>query len=116
MIQKNQREVWLMKAPYSDYSSTKVRPVIIISNKHYNKNSDDFLAVHITTNKGHAYAMGIADNDFVNGGLLDESVVRFDTLTRYEVKLLVKRIGKISSKFYEKLYSKITGLISPPDS
>lgn len=101
-----------MKAPFSDYSSTKVRPVILISNNGYNKNSPDFIAVHITTNIDHKYAMSITNDDFVNGRLMDESAVRFDTVTRYEGKLLMKRIGKIKPEFYSKIYEKVIGLIS----
>ena len=48
MIKKEQRDVWLIQAPFSDYSATKVRPVIVISNNPYNRNTPDFLAVHIT--------------------------------------------------------------------
>ena len=113
MIQKNQREVWLIQAPFSDYSSKKVRPAIIVSNNQYNKNSQDFVAVHITSIKEHPYAMDITNNDFVNGKLTDESIVRFDTITRYEEKLLIKRIGKINTGFYNKIYEKIIKLISP---
>jgi mRNA interferase MazF len=112
MKQKSQREVWLIRAPYSDYSSSKVRPVIIISNNNYNKNSNDFIAVHITTNIDHQYAMKISNDDFTNGSLMDESIVRFDTITRYEGTLMIKRIGKIKPEYFSKIYEKIIKLIS----
>ena len=114
MTGKDQRDVWLMQAPYSDYSSAKVRPVIVVSNNSYNRNSQDFLAVHITTRIDHPYAMMLSGSDFVSGGISDESVVRFDTITRYEEKLLMRKIGKVKPEFYKKLYEKITALISSP--
>lgn len=110
MIKKEQRDVWLIQAPFSDYSSTKVRPVIIISNNPYNRKTPDFLAIHITTRKEHPYAMDISADDFVSGGLSDESIVRFDTVTRYEEKLLLKKIGKVKPEFYKKVHEKIAGL------
>ena len=111
MIKKEQRDVWLTQAPFSDYSSTKIRPVIIISNNPYNKKTLDFLAVHITTRKDHPYAMNISANDFVSGGLDDESIVRFDTVTRYEEKLLLRKIGKVKPEFYKRINGKIIELI-----
>jgi len=113
MIKKEQRDVWLIQAPFSDYSSTKVRPVVIISNNPYNRKTSDFLAVHITTRKEHPYAMNISSSDFVSGGLNDESIVRFDTVTRYEEKLLLRKIGKIKPEFYTKINEKIVELIRP---
>lgn len=110
-IQKEQLDVWLMNAPYSDYSEEKVRPVIIISNNDYNNQLVDFLGMHITTRKEHPYAIKIFDSDFVTGGLNRESIVRFDTVTRYEERLLVKKIGKIKKEFYQKIYEKVVELI-----
>jgi mRNA-degrading endonuclease toxin of MazEF toxin-antitoxin module len=111
MIKKEQRDVWLIQAPFSDYSTAKVRPVIIISNNPYNRKTVDFLAVHITTRKEHPYAIDLSRADFVSGGLEDESAVRFDTVTRYEEKLLLKKIGKIKPEFYRKVQEKILELI-----
>lgn len=102
----------MIKAPYSDYSKSKIRPIIIVSNNTYNKKSQDFIAVHITTNINHEFAIGISNEDFSNGSLIDESVVRFDTITRYEGNLLMKRIGKVKPEYYSKVYEKINELVS----
>lgn len=110
-VQKEQLDVWLMQAPYSDYSEGKIRPIIIISNNAYNQELFDFLGVHITTRKEHPYAIKISDTDFSVGGLNRESIVRFDTVTRYEERLLVKKIGRIKREFYQKIYDKILWLI-----
>jgi mRNA-degrading endonuclease toxin of MazEF toxin-antitoxin module len=85
--------------------------VIIISNNPHNRNTPDFLAVHITTRKEHPYAINLSQADFVSGGLEDESIVRFDTVTRYEEKLLLKKIGKVTPEFYKKVHEKIVELI-----
>ena len=111
MIKKEQRDIWLMHAPFSNYSETKVRPVVIISHNSYNRNTEDFIAVHITTRKEHPYMISLSQNDFVNGKLQDESVVRFDTVTRYNENLLLQKIGKVKPEFYLKTYQKIIELI-----
>ncbi len=91
-IPKEQLEVWLMRTPFSNYAEAKIRPIIIVSNNEYNKKLEDFLGVHITTRKGHFYSVPVLDADFTAGSLNRESFVRFDTVTRYEEKLLVKKI------------------------
>jgi mRNA-degrading endonuclease toxin of MazEF toxin-antitoxin module len=113
MIKKEQRDVWLIQAPFSDYSTAKVRPVIVVSNNPYNRKTADFLAVHITTRKEHPYAVDISGSDFTSGGLEDESTVRFDTVTRYEEKLLLKKIGKVRPEFYKTVHEKIVELTRP---
>ncbi|NYZ77266.1 type II toxin-antitoxin system PemK/MazF family toxin [Candidatus Micrarchaeota archaeon] len=113
MIRKEQRDVWLIRAPFSDYSAMKVRPVIIISNNPYNRKTPDFLAVHITTRTDHQYSLPVSAGDFVSGELADESIVRFDTISRYEEKLLLRKIGKIKPECHKKLYEKIVGLLNP---
>lgn len=110
-VKKEQLEVWLMRAPYSDYSNDKPRPVIIVSSNRYNDELLDFIGIHITTRLEHPYAIPISNNDFSVGMLNDKSVVRFDTITRYEERLLIKKIGKIKQGFYQKIYEKIIELI-----
>ncbi len=110
-IQKEQLDVWLMRAPYSDYSQEKIRPIVIVSNNEYNNEFFDFLGVHITTRKGHSQSIELSNRDFASGTLYEESAVRFDTVTRYEEKLLVKKIGRIKPEFYKRVYEKIAELI-----
>lgn len=45
----NQREIVLVPIPYSNLSLSKRRPVLIISNNHYNKNYLDILIAVITS-------------------------------------------------------------------
>ncbi len=49
-ITYNQREIVLVPFPYSDLTTTKRRPVLIISNNDYNHNFQDVLVYVITSN------------------------------------------------------------------
>ena len=110
-IKKEKLDVWFMRTPYSDYSENKARPAIIISNDNYNLEWLDFIAVLVTTRKEHPYAIKISNSDFSTGGLPEQSIVRFDTVSRYEENLLIRKIGKIKPEFYGKIYEKIVELI-----
>ena len=45
-----QGEIVLIPVPFSDLSSTKRRPVMILSNSEYNKLTDDIIVAAITSN------------------------------------------------------------------
>ena len=44
----NQGDVLLIPIPFSDLSSVKKRPVLVLSNDNYNKVTDDIIVVAIT--------------------------------------------------------------------
>ena len=44
-----QKEIVLVPFPYSDLSATKKRPVLIVSNNHYNNNFEDVIVCVITS-------------------------------------------------------------------
>jgi len=54
-----QREICLIPIPFTDLSAIKKRPVIIISNNHYNTKTNDILVMAITSN------LTIKDNSLV---------------------------------------------------
>lgn len=46
----NQGDILLVPIPFSDLSSSKKRPVLVISNDDYNASSFDLIVVAITSN------------------------------------------------------------------
>ncbi|PIN85194.1 MAG: hypothetical protein COV47_03445 [Candidatus Diapherotrites archaeon CG11_big_fil_rev_8_21_14_0_20_37_9] len=46
----NQADIILLPFPYSDLSSSKKRPALVISNNKFNSFSNDFICCLITTN------------------------------------------------------------------
>ena len=58
-----QREIVLVPFPFSDLSSAKKRPVLIISNNDYNQRFDDVVVCVITsTLQKDDYSMGAIQN------------------------------------------------------
>jgi len=87
-------DIVLLPFPFSDLSSTKLRPVLVLSASNL---QGDFLAVQITSQLHHVIQTPLADTDLIAGNLPKVSVIRPDKLFSLNQSLVVRRIGKLSS-------------------
>ena len=63
-----QRDIVLIPIPFTDLSSKKRRPVVILSNDEYNMNQEDIVVAAITSNiSDDEYSVRITQDD-VEGG------------------------------------------------
>ncbi|MBM4176100.1 MAG: type II toxin-antitoxin system PemK/MazF family toxin [Ignavibacteria bacterium] len=77
----NQREIVLVPFPYSDLSSTKKRPVLIISNNQYNQQFDDAVVCVITSNIfKDEYSIPLLNENLEVGVLPESSIVKVHKL------------------------------------
>ena len=59
-----QGEIILIPIPFTDLSSNKKRPVLILSNDNYNKMTDDIIVAAITSNiYDKIFTIKITEND-----------------------------------------------------
>jgi mRNA interferase MazF len=59
-----QGDIVLIPVPFTDLSSTKRRPVIVVSNDDYNQQRQDIVVVAMTSNPGAGrYAFTISSSD-----------------------------------------------------
>ena len=67
----NQRDIILIPIPFTDLSSNKKRPVIIVSNNLYNKNNPDIIVVAWTSNLifKSEYCIEVDSNNLETGKL-----------------------------------------------
>lgn len=80
-----QREIVLVPFPYSDLSSTKRRPVLIISNNDYNNDFPDILVCVITSNLfKDDYSVLLNDDDLEIGILPEQSIIKCHKLFTIE--------------------------------
>lgn len=86
-------EIVLLPFPFTDLSSHKKRPVLILTAANAQA---DFLAVQITSQPGHANAITLHNEDFVLGSLPKTSYVRPDKIVTLNQSLIIQRIGKLS--------------------
>ena len=96
-IMPEQRQICLIPIPFSDLTSAKRRPVLIISNDKYNNNSEDILVMAITSNlKNRINTKYFEQSDLETGDLKTPSLIRIDKIYSLHQKLLLNSFGKIS--------------------
>ncbi len=70
-----QRDIVLIPFPYSDLSTEKKRPVLIISNENYHKNNQDVICCALTSSKREIYhGIKINNQNLEEGNLKLESI------------------------------------------
>ncbi len=103
-----QRDIVLLTFPFSDLESSKVRPAIVLSNDKYNRRSEDFVAVPLTSNlKLRDYAILVTNNELESGNLIGDSKVKVDRVFSVSQRLVRMKIGRIKAEVHER----ITGML-----
>lgn len=93
-----QGDILLIPVPFSDLTSSKKRPVLVLSNTKYNTKTDDIVVAAITSNIiSKDYTIFISNNDMDNGFLKVDSCIRTDKLYTISQSIIITRIGKIKS-------------------
>ena len=92
-------DVILVKYPFTDLSSIKIRPAIIISESHP---SEDYFIVPLTSRIDNLLAGEFILEDWKSAGLNVKSAVKRGIFT-ISKGLIIKKIGNLSSKEKEKL-------------
>jgi len=91
-----QRDLVLLPVPFSDQSSRKVRPAIIVSNNKLNTSSEDLLLVPITSVLiEKSFSVLITQESLAEGKLLVVSRARADKIFPAEKTVIKMKIGSI---------------------
>ena len=108
-------DVVLIKFPFTDLSSTKVRPALVISNEHYNTNQDDVVLLLITSNTSRIssddYILGPSDSEFKDTGLKQTSAFRVGKIQTLNKKLINSKLGFVGSKTLNKIEDLLRNLL-----
>ena len=104
-------EIVLIPVPFSDLSSVKKRPVLVISNTSYNYANRDIIVVAVTSNLRQSGII-INTEDLVTGGLPKTSLIRCEKIYTLEQGIVLKSFGVISEKVLENVASEINKLIT----
>ena len=107
-----QKEIVLVPFPYSNLSSTKRRPVLVVSNNHYNQNFPDTLVCVITSNLfKDDYSVTLNDADLEIGIMPEQSVIKCHKLFTIEQSQIIKRFSIINDKKLEDVINKLMLLV-----
>src|SRR6185503_4556037 len=93
-IMPDQGDIMLVPIPFTDLSSTKRRPVIVVSRNAYHQNTTDMLVVAMTSNPAPVpYSFTITNVDMVLGPLNRPGQVRVDKIYTLAQTLAVRHFG-----------------------
>ena len=107
-----QGDILLIPIPFTDLTSTKKRPVLVLSNDNYNYKTDDIIVAAITSNiASKDYIILITNNDLVEGNLKVDSCIRVDKIYTLSQNIVVKKFGKVTSHVMNEVKNKINELI-----
>ncbi len=96
MTHYSRGDVILVPFPFSDQSTTKKRPAVIISSDRYNSISSDVVIMAITSRIDNLSPVGETTlRDWQDAGLLKPSAIKA-AISTIEQKLIHKKIGHLS--------------------
>ena len=107
-----QREIVLVPFPYSDLSSVKRRPVLIISNDKYNEQYKDVLVCVITSKiYQDNYSVEISNEELEYGFLAEPSCIKAHKIFLVNKSLIIKKFSVLSKKCFFEVVHIINNLI-----
>jgi len=104
-------EIVLIPVPFSDLSSVKRRPVLVISNTSHNFSNSDIIVVAITSNL-QQNGIVIETKDLLTGELPKMSVIRCDKIYTLEQRIVIKQLGMVSENILKNVIHDINILIT----
>lgn len=101
-------DVIVLPFPFTDLSTTKKRPALIIADL----NGDDYIMLQITSkNINDAYSIPLLNADFISGSLNQSSNIRPNKIFTLDEKLVLYKVGHISTAKFGECVSKIHSII-----
>lgn len=107
-----QRDIVLVPVPFSDLSSAKKRPVLVLSKTSYNRKASDVVAAAITSNLAASnIGIIITADDLAEGALPVDSLVRVDKIYTLNKRIIIKRYGRLNDAAFHKVLEALDDLL-----
>jgi mRNA interferase MazF len=109
-----QGDIVLIPVPFTDLTSQKRRPVVVISNNAHNQSGADVIVVAMTSRPAVApYGFQISSADLVQGTLNRPGTVRVDKIYTLAKSIIVKRFGTVSPDVVDRIRHVLDALTLP---
>ena len=83
--------------PFTDQTSSKKRPAVIISSNTYNQKKSDLIIMAITSQLSSSITFGeLPVTDFSSAGLIKPSVIK-PVISTIEKSLVIKKLGQLQN-------------------
>lgn len=103
-----QRDIILIPIPFSDLTSIKRRPVLVLSNDQHNQRSEDVLVAAMTSRLSRIpYSVRVRAADLIEGKLKRESLIRMDKIYTLSKTIIVKRFGRIKDTTFRQVLTQL---------
>lgn len=107
-----QGDVILVPVPFTDLTSLKRRPALIISTNTYNESHEDIVVVAMTSNiEPRDFSIIIDTGDMARGELKAKSMIRADKIYTLNKSIVLKTFGGVKPEVMLKIKNTILGLI-----
>ena len=104
----SQGDIVLIPVPFTDLSSTRRRPVIVISNDGYHATTEDMVVVAMTSNPNVTpYSFVLTNADLLAGSLNRPGTVRSDKIYTLSQKLVVKTFGRVRETVLDEISKRL---------
>lgn len=98
----NQGEILIVPFPFSDLSSIRQRPVLVLSKSIDNKQADDIITCGITSNlKETKYSIVIDNENLERGSIPKKSRIKVDKLFTLDKRIIKKSIARVNKETFD---------------
>ena len=112
-MRPNQGDIVLVPVPFTDLTSQRRRPVVVVSNDAYHVTTQDFVCVAMTSNlKDEPYSFEITTADLASGTLNRPSRVRADKLFTLAQAIIVTRFGRVNTATLDRIRQLVADLMT----
>jgi len=106
-------DIVLIPVPFTDLSSQKRRPVIVVSNNVYNRMTSDIVVVAMTSNPHFSnFTFQIDSADLKQGKLNRRGHVRVDKVYTLAQSIVIKTFGKVQDHVLDRIRAIFQGIVS----
>lgn len=107
-----QGEILLIPIPFSDLTSNKKRPVLVLSNDGYNDKTEDIIVAAITSNLAtKEYVVMLSSDDLDEGTLKVDSCIRVDKIYTLSQNIVVSKFGTVKKCVIDAVKKRLYELI-----
>ena len=109
-----QGDIVLIPVPFTDLTSRKKRPTIVISNNACNRGGLDIIVVAMTSNPAVVpFSFRITSADLVEGKLNRPGTVRVDKVYTLAKWIIVRKFGKVAPYVVDRIRGMFETLTAP---
>ena len=111
-IRCEQQDIVIVPFPFTDLSSTKQRPVLILSKNEYNQKGGDVITCGITSNLDNKeYSILIDNSSLAEGSIPVKSRIKIDKLFTISKLLVRKKVAKLNNEQFESVKKELFRLL-----